>query len=78
MRSSIVWDAPFTISPHNHNTVYTGSQFVHMTKDGGRTVISPDLTRNDKSKQQMSGGHADTSASSTWCRLRYRRVAGPT
>jgi photosystem II stability/assembly factor-like uncharacterized protein len=53
-----IWDAPFTISPHNHNTVYTGSQFVHVTKDGGRTwqVISPDLTRNDKSKQQMSGG----------------------
>jgi photosystem II stability/assembly factor-like uncharacterized protein len=53
-----VWDAPFTISPHDHNTVYTGSQFVHMSKDGGRTwhVISPDLTRNDKSKQQISGG----------------------
>jgi hypothetical protein len=29
-----------------------------MTTDGGRTwrVISPDLTRNDKSKQQISGG----------------------
>jgi len=53
-----VWDAPFAISPHNHNTVYTGSQFVHMSNDGGRTwrVISPDLTRNDKSKQGMSGG----------------------
>ena len=53
-----VWDAPFTISPHDHNTVYTGSQFVHMSSDGGRSwrVISPDLTRNDKSKQQISGG----------------------
>jgi photosystem II stability/assembly factor-like uncharacterized protein len=53
-----VWDAPFTISPHDHNTIYTGSQFVHMSKDGGRSwrAISPDLTRNDKSKQQMSGG----------------------
>ncbi len=53
-----VWDAPFTISPHDHNTIYTGSQFVHMSKDGGRSwrVISPDLTRNDKSKQQSSGG----------------------
>jgi photosystem II stability/assembly factor-like uncharacterized protein len=53
-----VWDSPFTISPHNHNVVYTGSQFVHMSSDGGRTwrVISPDLTRNDKSKQGMSGG----------------------
>jgi len=53
-----VWDPPFTISPHDHNKVYTGSQFVHMTTDGGRSwrVISPDLTRNDKSKQQISGG----------------------
>ena len=53
-----IWDAPFLISPHDHNTVYTGSQFVHMSNDGGRTwhVISPDLTRNDKSKQQLSGG----------------------
>lgn len=53
-----VWDAPFAISPHDHNTIYTGSQFVHMSKDGGRSwhAISPDLTRNDKSKQQSSGG----------------------
>jgi photosystem II stability/assembly factor-like uncharacterized protein len=53
-----IWDAPFTISPHNHNKVFTGSQFVHMTVNGGKSwsVISPDLTRNDKSKQQISGG----------------------
>ena len=53
-----VWDAPFAISPHDHNRLYTGSQFVHMTTDGGKSwrVISPDLTRNDKSKQQISGG----------------------
>jgi photosystem II stability/assembly factor-like uncharacterized protein len=53
-----VWTAPLTISPHDHNTIYFGSQFVHMTKDGGKSwqVISPDLTLNDKSKQQISGG----------------------
>jgi hypothetical protein len=53
-----VWDAAFTISPHNHNRIYTGSQFVHMTADGGRTwrEISPDLTRNDRAMQQISGG----------------------
>jgi photosystem II stability/assembly factor-like uncharacterized protein len=53
-----VWDAPFTISPHDHNRIYTGSQFVHMTTDGGRTwrEISPDLTRNDRTMQQISGG----------------------
>jgi len=53
-----VWTMPLTISPHDHNRVYAGSQFVHMTTDGGKSwqVISPDLTLNDKSKQQISGG----------------------
>ncbi len=53
-----VWDPPFTVSPHDHNRIYTGSQFVHTSADGGRSwqVISPDLTRNDKSKQGVSGG----------------------
>jgi len=53
-----IWDAPFTISPHDHNRIYVGSQFVHTSTDGGRSwqVISPDLTRNDKNKQQVSGG----------------------
>src|ERR1700739_2915322 len=52
------WEFPIAISPHDHNKVYVGSQFVHVTTDGGnsRQVISPDLTRNDKSRQQISGG----------------------
>jgi len=53
-----VWDAPLLISPHDHNTVYVGSQHVHRTTNGGQSweVISPDLTLNDKSRQQASGG----------------------
>jgi photosystem II stability/assembly factor-like uncharacterized protein len=52
------WEFPITISPHDHNKVYVGSQYVHVTTDGGNSwqVISPDLTRNDKSRQQISGG----------------------
>ncbi|MGE0443433.1 MAG: WD40/YVTN/BNR-like repeat-containing protein, partial [Gemmatimonadales bacterium] len=52
------WTFPLTISPHDRNRVYVGSQHVHATSDGGRTwaVISPDLTRNDKSRQGISGG----------------------
>jgi photosystem II stability/assembly factor-like uncharacterized protein len=52
------WTIPLAISPHDHNRVYVGSQVVHMTTDGGQTwrVISPDLTTNDKSHQQASGG----------------------
>jgi photosystem II stability/assembly factor-like uncharacterized protein len=53
-----VWTMPLTISPHDHNRVYVGSQHVHVTNDGGRSwqLISPDLTLNDKSRQQRSGG----------------------
>ncbi|HEU5217111.1 MAG TPA: hypothetical protein VFU23_00530, partial [Gemmatimonadales bacterium] len=53
-----IWNFPLTISPHDHNRVYVGSQHVHVTTDGGRSwkEISPDLTRNDKSRQQSSGG----------------------
>ncbi len=53
-----VWDAPLTISPHDHNTVYTGSQHVHRTRNGGQSweVISPDLTLNDRSRMGSSGG----------------------
>jgi len=52
------WEFPVTISPHDHNKVYVGSQFVHVTTDGGNSwhVISPDLTRNDKSRMGSSGG----------------------
>jgi photosystem II stability/assembly factor-like uncharacterized protein len=52
------WEFPVTISPHDHIKVYVGSQYVHVTTDGGNSwqVISPDLTRNDKTRQQISGG----------------------
>ncbi|MFQ6038242.1 MAG: WD40/YVTN/BNR-like repeat-containing protein, partial [Candidatus Aminicenantales bacterium] len=52
------WTFPIHISPHDHNRVYVGSQYVHMTTDGGRswTLISPDLTTNDPSKMGPSGG----------------------
>jgi photosystem II stability/assembly factor-like uncharacterized protein len=52
------WTFPLTISPHDHERVYVGSQHVHVTTDGGQTwkLISPDLTLNDKGRQQSSGG----------------------
>lgn len=54
------WTFPIAISPHDHNRVYVGSQYVHETDNGGQSwrVISPDLTTNDKSHQQSSGGIA--------------------
>src|SRR5437773_1778144 len=52
------WTFPIALSPHDHSHVYVGSQFVHLTTDGGASwkVISPDLTRNDTTHQQSSGG----------------------
>src|SRR5882672_5229703 len=52
------WTFPLLISPHDHNTVYVTSQHVHKTINGGQTwqLASPDLTTNDKSKQNISGG----------------------
>jgi photosystem II stability/assembly factor-like uncharacterized protein len=58
LKYRFVWDAPLLISPHDRNTLYTGSQHVHRTQDGGNSwqVISPDLTRNDRSRMKSSGG----------------------
>jgi hypothetical protein len=58
LKYRFVWTAPFTISPNDPKRIYTGSQYVHVTTDGGQSwqVMSPDLTRNDKSRQQISGG----------------------
>ncbi|HXN23098.1 MAG TPA: glycosyl hydrolase [Candidatus Dormibacteraeota bacterium] len=52
------WTAPIAVSPHDPNVLYHGGEGIFMSKDQGRswTMISPDLTRNDKGKQQSSGG----------------------
>jgi photosystem II stability/assembly factor-like uncharacterized protein len=52
------WISPLIISPHNPDVIYTGAESVFKTTDQGKTwtQISGDLTRNDKSKQQPSGG----------------------
>jgi photosystem II stability/assembly factor-like uncharacterized protein len=52
------WTMPIVISSHNPDVIYHASQFVFRSNDAGDTwtEISPDLTRNDKSKQQDSGG----------------------
>lgn len=54
------WNAPMTVSLHQPDRFYMGSQFVHLSDDMGDTwkIISPDLTTNDKSKQDQedSGG----------------------
>jgi photosystem II stability/assembly factor-like uncharacterized protein len=52
------WNAPIITSPHNRKTVYHAGNVVFKTIDGGInwTVISPDLTKNEKSKHGAGGG----------------------
>lgn len=52
---------PMEVSPHDPNTVYYGSQFLHKTEDGGVNWqrISPDLTANKKEFRMRSGGPID-------------------
>src|SRR5207253_39285 len=50
--------APILVSPHDPKVVYHAANVLFRTKNGGQSWerFSPDLTRNDKSKQQWSGG----------------------
>jgi photosystem II stability/assembly factor-like uncharacterized protein len=58
MKYRFQWTAPIASSPHDPNVIYHGAQVIFRTRDGGQNwdVISPDLTRNDKSKQKWAGG----------------------
>ena len=52
------WTAPLAVSATDANEVYLGANVLFKTTDGGKswTVISPDLTRDDKTKQEIAGG----------------------
>jgi photosystem II stability/assembly factor-like uncharacterized protein len=52
------WTFPILLSPHNPNVLYATGNHVFRSTDEGSSwqEISPDLTRNDKSKMQPSGG----------------------
>jgi photosystem II stability/assembly factor-like uncharacterized protein len=52
------WTAPIASSPNDPKVIYHGGEEVFKTTDNGMTwtAISGDLTRNDKTKEQSSGG----------------------
>ncbi|MCK6617332.1 MAG: glycosyl hydrolase [Cyclobacteriaceae bacterium] len=58
MKYRFNWNAPLIASPHDPNTIYHAANVVFKTTNGGINweVISPDLTRNDTTKQQQGGG----------------------
>jgi photosystem II stability/assembly factor-like uncharacterized protein len=58
LKYRLQWTEPLFVSRYDSNVLYTASQYVLRSNDQGRSwqAISPDLTRNDKSKQKPSGG----------------------
>ena len=60
------WTHPVLFSPANPKQLFTAAEVVFRSDDGGASwkQISPDLTRNDKSRQVPSGGPIDLDQSS--------------
>jgi photosystem II stability/assembly factor-like uncharacterized protein len=58
MKYRFNWNAPFINSPHDPKVMYHAGNVLFKTVNGGLSweVISPDLTRNDTTKQGISGG----------------------
>lgn len=58
MKYRFNWNAPIIWSQHEPNVYYHGAQVLLKTKDRGITweEVSPDLTRNEESKQGKGGG----------------------
>lgn len=52
------WNFPILISPHDPTVIYTAGNILFRSTNEGQSwqAISPDLTRNDKSKQKTQGG----------------------
>jgi photosystem II stability/assembly factor-like uncharacterized protein len=67
------WNTPIVRSPHDPKTIYMGGNVLFRTSDNGMSwsVISPDLSTNDKSKQQSSGGEivTDNTAAEFYCTI---------
>lgn len=58
LRYRFQWTAPIVLSPHDPNVLYHCGNRVFRTRDEGQTwdAISPDLTRNDRTRLAPSGG----------------------
>ncbi len=58
MKYRFQWNFPLVFSKHEPNALYAGGNILFKSTDDGQswTAVSPDLTRNDKTKQVSSGG----------------------
>ena len=52
------WTYPIVISPHDPNVLYVAGHVVFRSDDDGESweIISPDLTRGDRTKMEPAGG----------------------
>jgi photosystem II stability/assembly factor-like uncharacterized protein len=73
MKYRFQWTAPILISQHDPKTVYHAANVLFRTRDAGQTweKISGDLTRDDKQKQQWSGGPitGDNTGAEVYCTI---------
>ncbi len=73
MKYRFQWTAPIALSPHDPAALYYGGNVLFKTTDGGQswTALSGDLTRNDRSRQQWSGGPitGDNTGVETYCTI---------
>ncbi len=58
MKYRFQWNFPILFSPHDPNSLYAAGNVLFKSTNEGQswTAISPDLTRNDRTKQGASGG----------------------
>ena len=58
MKYRFNWNAPLINSPHNYGVMYYGGNVLFKSTNGGFEweVISPDLTKDDSTKQMEGGG----------------------
>jgi photosystem II stability/assembly factor-like uncharacterized protein len=73
LRYRFQWTAPIAISPHDSKVIYHAANVLFKSSDAGQhwSPISPDLTRNDKSKQKWSGGPitGDNTGAEAYCTI---------
>ncbi|MBM3979173.1 MAG: glycosyl hydrolase [Planctomycetes bacterium] len=73
MKYRFQWTAPILISKHDPKTVYHAANVLFRTRDGGQKweQVTGDLTRNDKQKQQWSGGPitGDNTGAEIYCTI---------
>ena len=73
MKYRFQWTFPIQFSPHDSNVLYVTGNMVFRSTDEGTSweAISPDLTRQDVTKMEPSGGPItkDTSGAEVYCTI---------